>query len=889
MRKIFISYRHEDSLSDTFYLRERLEQRFGKRRIFADMSIKPASDFTRVIRQQVAESDVLVAVIGNRWLTMTDSTGRRRLDDPEDWVRVEIVTALNSGICIIPCLMQQAKPLRSDELPHELAELAKRQALRISYESIDNDVGRLVEVIRQALREARAARLAALWARLRSNLRDVPTVVDRNRRKLLLLLASSAAVSAAGIWLVPRLRAPKLPAYADEMLRKERPASAAAISLPDRGSYFPSSPDWRDEVFYYILPDRFSDTGSERRPLLDRSNLAAARNGVNGGDWSWKSWSISGERWQGGTLKGIQSKLGYLQQLGISTIWLGPVFKQRGHADTYHGFAIQDFLDIEPRLGTRRDLVELVSAAHERGIRVILTIVFNHSGTNWLYPPNVPGGSYTPRYTEGSYPFGQWLGANGAPVTSINGPDDGVWPSELQNPDMYLRAGFGDLSGGDFENSAAEHKRTDFVGLRKFRLSRALDVLATCYKYWIALTDCDGFHFDTLQLISFDEARRFCDELKSYATLLGKNKFFLAAEVIGSEFNQDRYLEILSGQLHANLDAIVDNGLIRVALTEVARGRAPAGRYFQQFDEKTPMGRRRIQDVRRIAVLDDLDNVFGEKTRFSTDADSAHQTVTGVAFLLFTLGIPCLYYGTEQGIGGPETQFRSAIPDWGRKDTFLREALFGPKHPRKSGSAGLPSAAAGVDDTLPGFGPFGTAGHHCFDEENPVYVRIAELMKVRRRYPALRSGRQNLRAIRTLPGIFRSPAAGEIVAWARTLGNEEILCLVNCDPIQMHSADITAHSSLEIGSRLTVVANTMEAAAAGAYAGPHPVGSELPVMGESDGRRYVQIRNLAAGEVLLIASKPRREDTEFGKVADNYRISPHADSASGYSGQRGSR
>ena len=86
-------------------------------------------------------------------------------------------------------------------------------------------------------------------------------------------------------------------------------------------------------------------------------------------------------------MAGIRSKLDYLAGLGVTTLWIGPIFRQRVEEDTYHGYSIQDFLDIDPRFGTRRDLVELVEEAHsdKYHMRVVLDIIFNHSGCNWLY------------------------------------------------------------------------------------------------------------------------------------------------------------------------------------------------------------------------------------------------------------------------------------------------------------------------------------------------------------------------------------------------------------------------------------------------------------------------------------------------------------------------
>ena len=301
--------------------------------------------------------------------------------------------------------------------------------------------------------------------------------------------------------------------FADNILVESRPDSLRRnLRLPRRLSYYPSPADWRDEVLYFLLVDRFSDSREDSRPLLDRQNLTAARQSWNGGSWRWDQWAESGaHRWQGGTLKGVKSKLGYLKTLGVTALWLSPVFKQRAHLDTYHGYGIQDFLEVDPRLGTRRDLVDLIAAAHAKGMRVILDIIFNHSGANWVYP----GGQRTPPYKPGSepYPFGRWLGDQGQEIEAIQGADDGVWPAELQDAEAYTRAGQGDLGAGALDDPNAEYRRSDFFELRDFRLDnpQTLTNLARCYHYWIALTDCDGFRIDTVKHISFRQARNFME------------------------------------------------------------------------------------------------------------------------------------------------------------------------------------------------------------------------------------------------------------------------------------------------------------------------------------------------------------------------------------------
>jgi hypothetical protein len=132
--------------------------------------------------------------------------------------------------------------------------------------------------------------------------------------------------------------------FAHNILTRERPDSVRLVALPRRTSFFPSPTDWRDEVIYFLLPDRFSDGAESGRPLVDPKDRGVNRPG----GFRWDEWAASGGgRFQGGTLNGITSKLDYLNGLGVTTLWVGPTFKQRTHSDSYHGYAIQDFLDID--------------------------------------------------------------------------------------------------------------------------------------------------------------------------------------------------------------------------------------------------------------------------------------------------------------------------------------------------------------------------------------------------------------------------------------------------------------------------------------------------------------------------------------------------------------
>lgn len=643
--------------------------------------------------------------------------------------------------------------------------------------------------------------------------------------------------------------------YANAALGRARPATAAELELPRRRRYFPSPVRWRDEVIYFLLVDRFSDGREADRPLLARDDLAAARPaGAGGASWRWDRWAESGaDRWQGGTLRGVRSRLEYLEGLGVTTVWLSPVFKQRGHLNTYHGYGVQDFLDVDPRFGSREELVRLVDDAHARGMRVLLDVIFNHTGSNWLYADGTPGGVHKAHYTTGRWSFGAWRGIDGGPVAAIAGAEDGVWPAELQDPERYTRAGTGSLGSGDIADPEAEHKRSDFEDLRDLALDAPgnLGDLARCYQHWIALADVDGFRIDTLKHVDFEEARAFCGAIKEYAANVGKDNFFLVGEVAGGDYGAERYLSVLD----QNLNAALDIGEMRPALTAVAKGLAQPSAYFDGFDAaRAVLGSHRNYSDHHVSVLDDHDHVWGAKLRFSAGAASPHQAFAGVAIQLLTLGIPCLYYGTEQGLAGPERSEWHWLPRWGGDDRYLREAMFGPAHPRRSGRAGLDQRPDGADPSLPGFGPFGTAGHHCFDPQHPLYRRIAVLAALRRAFPVLRAGRQYVRATSLFGGPFTAPAAGELAAWSRILDDEEALCVVNTHGTSVRGADVLVDAQLNApAAQLAVAFNSAEAA--GAPPGAHATGTTVPVR-RRDGAAYAELRDIAPSEALVLVNRP---------------------------------
>jgi beta-lactam-binding protein with PASTA domain len=152
MEGIFISYRREESAGHAGRMYDRLREKFGKERVFMDVSaIEPGIDFGEAIDRAVGSCAVLLVVIGRRWLECSDATGRRRLDDPKDFIRLEVGVALRRSIRVIPVLVQDAAMPEESDLPDDLQALARRNAIEINDTHWDSDLAFLVETLERVL------------------------------------------------------------------------------------------------------------------------------------------------------------------------------------------------------------------------------------------------------------------------------------------------------------------------------------------------------------------------------------------------------------------------------------------------------------------------------------------------------------------------------------------------------------------------------------------------------------------------------------------------------------------------------------------------------------------------------------------------------------------
>lgn len=152
--RIFICYRREETAYPAGWLFDRLTEHLGGGQVFKDVdSIEPGDDFVQIINQAIASCDVLLALIGKEWLTISDEEGQRRIDSREDFVRLEIEAALTRNIRVIPILVDKARMPHVDDLPASLAGLARRHALELSPGQFNYDTSRLLKVLNTTLAE----------------------------------------------------------------------------------------------------------------------------------------------------------------------------------------------------------------------------------------------------------------------------------------------------------------------------------------------------------------------------------------------------------------------------------------------------------------------------------------------------------------------------------------------------------------------------------------------------------------------------------------------------------------------------------------------------------------------------------------------------------------
>lgn len=522
-------------------------------------------------------------------------------------------------------------------------------------------------------------------------------------------------------------------------------------------SPFPSPEDWRDTVIYFLLVDRFNNPQGLPKHL---------------------PWDGEYSDFQGGTFNGIREQLDYLKALGVGAIWLSPVQKNCQYSPTYHGYGIQDFLSIDPRFASdptqatkdpqfvESELRQLVDEAHARGMYIIFDIVLHHTGDVFAYQDY---GSVAP-WNGQPYTI-NWRDENGngrpdwteAPA---NPPSDAaVWPQELRSNDYFRRQGnaFGPSSqiidaSGDFYS--LKGIASDFQDSSGYPVHA---ILIRAYQYLIAKYDIDGFRIDTLKYISPDFARNFANNIREFGLSIGKKNFFTFGEVYDSEKTIANFIG--RNTLHSEegdpigVDAALDYPLF-YNLPDTCKGiLAPvnvANLYEQRKQiESDILSTHGDASNFFVTFLDNHDQTSRYYYRDAVNPDKFDdQVILGVGCLFALPGIPCLYYGTEQGLSNSGDVMEA-----------VREALWG-----------KPDA---------------------FEQNSGFYQAIAKLAALRHASPVLRYGRYYFRPITQDGSLFGiSTTAPGVLAFARVLSDQEVVVVANTDTQVEWKGEIVVDFSL---------------------------------------------------------------------------------------------
>lgn len=534
---------------------------------------------------------------------------------------------------------------------------------------------------------------------------------------------------------------------------------------------FASPLDWRDHWIYFLMIDRFN------HPTKPPAG----------------AWNQPYGRHQGGSFKGIEQRLDYLKELGVGALWITPVVKNPtavSWAYNYHGYAAQDLLAVDARFGSdgtretaEQELRELVDAAHDRGIYMILDIVLNHMARVFDYwvqgvlqdtfqnDGDLRSEPMSGRETEIAwmsglgFPRADWTGL--PPDAAAIHPDDAVHPALDFRKDFFRRRGEKTNDAPDWPDAEDGFVPGDFGSMRqlvveyraeashplfeRWGANPVLTLLVRAYSYLIARYDFDAFRIDTAKYVDPIMMQFFGNAIREFALSIGKRNFFTFGEVWDDEEILARFVG-RNGNVKEGfgIDAAKDFPLFQVMKTvPKALGSGSVSLLPRLF-------------AKRKALEDQLLSSHGEASRyFVTFLDNHDQSerfrhpltpdaqVTMALGLLFTLqGIPCLYYGTEQDLSGTVNSQGDHVA---QQFEGVREALWG-----------KPEA---------------------FSAATGTYQYVRELSRLRGRLPALRYGRQYFRPVSGNGTDFGlSTGVGGLVAFSRILGDMEVLVVANTSP-----------------------------------------------------------------------------------------------------------
>jgi len=542
----------------------------------------------------------------------------------------------------------------------------------------------------------------------------------------------------------------------------------------------------QDEVVYFVLPDRF-----------DNADPSNDRGGLKGGPLQTGFDPTHKGFYHGGDLKGLTRRLGYIQDLGATAIWVGPIFKNKavqgaaGHESAgYHGYWITDFKTVDPHLGTEADFRALVDAAHARGMKVYMDIIANHTADVIKYR-ECREGTECPYRSIADYPFQRRGGPNGVPINpgfageqvmtaanfaKLTDPTYAYTPyipkgdARAKTPDWLNDVQYYHNRGDTiFENESST--MGDFSGLDDLDTEnpRVVAGMIDIYGGWIDRFGIDGFRIDTARHVNPEFWAQFVPAMLSRAKGKGIPNFHIFGEVSDHDI---RPAVLAQHTIVDKLPAVLDFSF-RQAVIETVAGTRGTDAFEKLFDGDTLYA-----DGFDTAVILPTFTGNHDDGRFSTfvrrafpeadDAQVMKRVMLSNAMLLTLRGVPTIYSGDEQGFVGDGN------------DQDAREDMFASK------------VAVYNDNRLLGTDTTTATAH--FGAANPLFREIAALSAVRRAHAALMRGRQLLRYRQDKPGLLAisrfDPVTGREILLAYNTSTAPVTQQVQVDTASMRFATL---------------------------------------------------------------------------------------------------
>ncbi|MFI5708425.1 pullulanase-type alpha-1,6-glucosidase [Kribbella sp. NPDC051620] len=511
--------------------------------------------------------------------------------------------------------------------------------------------------------------------------------------------------------------------------------AGSAVTAADKALASPSlRQDLTKERFYFLMADRFAN-----------GNKANDSGGLTGDRLTTGLDPTDKGFYHGGDLAGVMQKLDYIKSLGTTSIWLTPSFKNRpvqgegaNVSAGYHGYWITDFTQIDPHLGTNADMQQLITLAHQKGMKVFFDIITNHTADVIAYQSGQYG--YIPKSTApykdaNGNVFDDKLYAGGDTFPPLDAqtsfpnvpvfktPADATvkQPAWLNDPTLYHNRG-----DSTFAGESAEYG--DFVGLDDLftEQPKVRDGMIDVYKTWAEL-GIDGFRIDTVKHVNLEFWQKFSPKILEAAKAKGTKNFFMFGEVYDAD---PKFMSTYTtaGALQATLDFGFQQNAVAFAKGDPStklRDLYANDDYYTDADSNayqlpTFLGN---HDMGRVGTFIKQSGANGQELLQRDEL--AH------SLMYLTRGQPVIYYGDEQGFTGPG----------GDKDA--RQDIFATK-----------TADYTDDEVVDGTGTTTIGSKHRFDTSSPMYQHIAGLAELRAKYPTLADGTQVHRYSSNTGGLY---------------------------------------------------------------------------------------------------------------------------------------